>query len=238
MVEDPRTPIHDFLKPFLRDAWNSPGLLSGFESHLDDLGAAKLGPTLEQVAAPVPMLPVAKDPSDPLTPRVALEIVSHEAIVQEAYLDSVNVWTWSVGITDKSGHSVMRYKDNPQPLQKCLEVFIWLLRKNYIPAVLDAFYGRTLTEAQFAAALSFHYNTGAIGRASWVKAPSRQGMLEWRKPPEIIGRRTKEADLFFDGKWSQDGKVTVLGVNRSNHHPSWKSARRIDISADIAALLG
>ena len=55
--------------------------------------------------------------SNIITVKIAQEIVSHEAIVREAYKDSVGVWTWSVGITNASGHKVFpRYKDNPQSL--------------------------------------------------------------------------------------------------------------------------
>ena len=55
-----------------------------------------------------------------LTVKILGEIVSHEAIIREAYKDSKGIWTWSVGITSASGHGVERYKDSPQPLDKCL----------------------------------------------------------------------------------------------------------------------
>jgi lysozyme len=48
------------------------------------------------------------------------------------------------GITQASGHAVFpRYKDNPQPLERCLAVFLWLLRTKYLPAVLAAFGARS-----------------------------------------------------------------------------------------------
>ena len=101
----------------------------------------------------------------PLTPMIVGEILQHEGLAREAYRDSVGVWTWSVGITDASGHKVARYRDNPQPLERCLEVFMWLLTTRYLPAVNAAFGAFDPTEHQLAAALSFHYNTGAIARA-------------------------------------------------------------------------
>ena len=180
-----------------------------------------------------------------LTAKMAMELVGHEAIVQEAYKDSVGVWTWSVGITSASGHSVERYKDNPQAIERCLEVFVWVVRTNYLPDVLAAFGGRALTEAQLSAALSFHYNTGTIKRASWVKkwltgdiAGAKSSFMEWRNPPEIIGRRQDERDLFFDGKWSQDGKATIYEVAKPSYSPKWSSARRVDISAALAEAMG
>lgn len=179
-----------------------------------------------------------------LTARMLGEIVSHEAIVQEAYKDSVGVWTWGVGVTSASGHDVDRYKDNPQPIQKCLEVYHWLLKEKYLPPVLAAFKGRALSEAQLTAALSFHWNTGEIERASWVKSwlggkptTARQQFMQWRKPAAIIERRQKECDLFFGGRWSGDGKATVYQVRKPSYSPNWKSGKRVDISAALEELL-
>lgn len=179
-----------------------------------------------------------------LTARGAAEIVGHEAIVPEWYLDSVKVGTWGVGVTNASGHNVDRYKDNPQPIAKCLEIYVWLLREKYAPAVRAAFAGHFLTEAQFHAALSFHYNTGAISRAGWVRlwksgeiAQARTAFMEWRKPPEIIKRRQAECDLFFDGRWSGDGKATVLGVRKPSYTPDWSSAKRVDVLTPLKGLL-
>jgi len=179
-----------------------------------------------------------------ITLRAALELVTHEAIVQEAYKDSVGVWTWGIGVTDASGHGVMRYKDQPQPIERCLEIYIWLLKTRYAPDVLKAFAGRALTEAQFAAALSFHYNTGAILKAEWVKAwlagdiaSARAQFMNWRKPPEIIPRREKERDLFFDGRWSGDAMCNVYQVRKPSYAPDWSSVKRIDVSAAMQAAI-
>jgi hypothetical protein len=139
---------------------------------------------------------------------------------------------------------VLRYKDNPQPISKVIAVYEWLLREKYAPDVIAAFKGKALTEAQFTAALSFHYNTGAIRSASWVKSwisgnreKARQEFMNYRKPTEIIPRRTKERDLFFDGKWSGSGKATVFQVRKPSYQPSWSSAKRVDVTADIIAAL-
>lgn len=178
---------------------------------------------------------------DLLTARVALELVDHEAIVLEAYLDSENVWTWGIGVTDRSGHGVARYKNSPSTIQHVLEVYLWLLRKNYIPAVLRAFDGFPLTEEQFAAALSFHYNTGAIGTTSWVRmvkngqlAAARNFLTtHYLNDGALQGRRDKEAALFFDGKWSQRGTATVLPINKSTYRPIFSKGKQVDIRADM-----
>lgn len=181
-----------------------------------------------------------------ITIKTAREIISHEAIVREAYKDSVGVWTWSVGITSRSGHKVYpRYKDNPQSIKRCLEIYLWLLRKNYAPAVRLAFNGFALTEEQFAAALSFHYNTGGIGRATWARQwregeidAARTSFMNWKSPPEIIPRRKKERDLFFDGRWSNDGKASVYPVKKPSYKPDFRNGKRMSVNAALKELLG
>lgn len=177
-----------------------------------------------------------------LTPRIALELIAHEGIVTEAYRDSVGVWTWSVGITDASGHKVFpRYKDKPQPLEHCIGVFLWLLREKYLPPVLAAFGRHEPSEAQLGAALSFHWNTGAIARASWIGrfvkgdvAGARAGMLDWARPAALLPRRRKEQALFFDGTWSGDGSALVHGVNKPSYTPG--RAQRVMVRSLVEGL--
>ena len=172
-----------------------------------------------------------------ITPKCALELASHEGLVRQAYKDSVGVWTWSIGITNASGHNVERYINNPQPLEHCLEVYVWALER-YANDVREAFASKPLNEHQFAAALSFHYNTGGIKRATWVKkwlagdvAGAKKDFMSWSKPKEIIGRRQKERDLFFDGKWSNNGTVTEYTRVKSNGQLDFSSAKKTDIKA-------
>ena len=178
-----------------------------------------------------------------LTPRILGEILQHEGLVREAYRDSVGVWTWSVGITDASGHKVARYRDNPQTIGRCLEVFVWLLETRYLPAVLAAFGPFEPEEHQLAGALSFHYNTGAIGRASWLKRfldgdveAAREAILDWRRPPEILPRRRRERDLFFDAKWTGDGKMAVYDVSKPGYRPV--RPKRMPVEILLNGLLG
>ena len=175
-----------------------------------------------------------------VTYRVALEVASHEALIRQAYKDSVGIWTWAVGMTDATGHSVSRYINNPADLQHCMNVYAWAL-KNYSLGVQKAFRGHTLTEAQFAAALSFHWNTGAIERATWVKewkagdiARARKSFMNWVTPKEITARRRAERDLFFDGVWSNRGTMTEYTRLTSRSTPVWASAVKIDVSLELA----
>jgi lysozyme len=169
----------------------------------------------------------------------ALEVASHEAVIRQAYKDSVGVWTWSVGLTSNSGHKVERYIGKPQTLQHCMDIYVWALQR-YAKDVNEAFEGVELTKAQFVAALSFHWNTGGIKRASWVKSfkagrrrEAEQKFMQWKKPPEIIPRRQKECDLFFHGKWSNNGTMTEYTKLTKNSTPVWGSAKKVNVEKEL-----
>ena len=121
-------------------------------------------------------------------------------------------------------------------------MFLWLLTTRYLPPVLAAFGAFEPMEHQLAAALSFHYNTGAITRATGLKRflagdaeAARKAILEWRRPPEILPRRRKERDLFFDAKWSGDGKVAVYEISKPGYRPM--KPQRTAIEPFLAGLL-
>jgi lysozyme len=231
-----RKPIYDAIRTVRDRGWpaNDPelGAISDF---LDSIGVP---PDETPAAASIASVTA-------LTGRVVLEVITHEAIVQEAYKDSGGIWTWAVGVTDKSGHAVLRYRDNPQPLAKCLEVSIWLMRQRYLPDVLKAFAGYPLTEAQLGAALAWHYNTGAILESEWVdlvkvgKLREARGHVEshYLNGGDLAKRRKADAALFFDGVWSQDGCATIFPVRKPSYCPDWAHGKRVDVSADVAAIL-
>lgn len=179
-----------------------------------------------------------------LTPRIALELIAHEGIVKEAYRDSTGVWTWSVGVTNASGHEVFpRYKDAPQPLERCIAVYVWLLTTRYLPAVLAAFGSYDLTEAELGAALSFHWNTGAIARANWVQlvlagnsAGARAAIMDWAHPASLAARRTREQALFFEGTWSNDGQALVYEVAKPSYRPG--ASIKVPIAQIVQSAMG
>lgn len=198
-----------------------------------------------EAAAAAGQIGVPSTGGDQITVRVAQEIVEHEGIVLEAYLDVKNIWTWGLGVTNKSGHRVDRYKDKPTTLARVIEIFVWLLRNDYAPDVFAEFEGFQLTEAQFAAALSFHWNTGSIREASWCDAwkngdieDAKRRFMLWNKPSSIIERRQKECDLFFSGKWSQDGFAQVIPVSKPSYKPNFRKSVQVDIRPALAEALG
>lgn len=181
-----------------------------------------------------------------ITLKTLLEIASHEGLVYEAYKDAVGVWTWGIGVTNSSGHIVYpRYKDNPQSLKRVLEVYEWLVRTRYAPAVVGAFGNIPYEEHHFAAALSFHWNTGAIDRAIWFRqwkegdsSSAYESIMNWTKQDVVTERREKERDLFFSGRWNGSGYVKEWRVKKPSYKIDWSKGypTRIDaILADIIA---
>lgn len=185
-----------------------------------------------------------------VTYNVAMEIAAHESIILMAYKDSGGTWTWSVGLTHCTGHDVERYKDNPSNLAHALLIYAWAL-DNYADAVRKAFSGYTLTEAQFAAALSFHWNTGAIADASWVghvragrMASAERAFRSWNKSVGtgtvlrgLVTRRTQEWRLFTRGMWTHDGTMLEYTRVASNYTPDWSSGRKINVENELKAAL-
>jgi lysozyme len=177
-----------------------------------------------------------------LTPRCIALLCSQEGIVPEAYKDSVGVWTWGPGLAQTGGYDPMRYKDKPQPLSVCLRATIDAVNSHYLPGVVRAFAGHDLTEAELAAALSFHWNTGAIGRAQWVKdvlagrvTDAKVNILQWSSHGTITKRRTMERDLFFDGKWPSL-IATVYEVAKPSYKPDRE--RLIDVMPVLQQIMG
>lgn len=168
------------------------------------------------------------------------ELLSHEALVTSPYKDSVGVWTIGVGHTSGAG------KPNPQTMEKGVEVpiaeLIDLFRRDLAKFENDVNKALKVPVAQheFDALGSFHFNTGAIGRASLVdklnagdRLGAAAGFMLWKKPAEIIKRRTAEMKLFRDGKYSNDGKCTIYPADKFGN-VQWKSGRRISVASLIA----
>lgn len=161
-----------------------------------------------------------------LTPKVIAYLGHKEGLTTEAYKDSVGVWTWALGVTNASGHDVMRYKDRPSTLQEAIDVSVWLIKEKYLPAVEKAF--PNLNEAQLAAALSFHWNTGAIARLNGDFSKATQ----WHKPAVLQARRDEEQALFA-GKWPSSLAVPVYPVRKPSYSPDFGKAKTMAITSLI-----
>jgi lysozyme len=140
----------------------------------------------------------------------------HEGVVLRAYRDVAGVWTIGAGLTAASGvvtpkHGLTITKEEASRLLDLA------LTRNYAPAVRNAMPGAV--QHEFDGGVSFHFNTGAIGRASWVdawrrrdKEAVRKGLAKWVKGggkvlPGLQRRRKEEADLINYGVYSaSDGR--------------------------------
>lgn len=145
----------------------------------------------------------------------ALEV--EEGVVLRAYRDVVGVWTIGAGLTAASGvvvpkaGMIITREEATNLLQRAL-------RQNYEPTVAVAMSkvaGNTVTrpkQHEFDAGVSFHFNTGAINKASWVKrwlagsarSDVRTALLLWNKGggrvlPGLVARREREAQMLLDG---------------------------------------
>ena len=139
------------------------------------------------------------------SPRGIEDLVLSEGLSLKAYKDSVGVWTIGVGHAATSGKPPI-----PRPGMTITEAEAKRIlaadlaeREATVSAVLG-----DVPQHVFDGAMSFHFNTGAIQRASWVRAFKRGDRAEaerlfmlYNKPPEIVGRRKREADLIFRGKY-------------------------------------
>ena len=215
-----------------------PKIYSGLKQAI---GLASLAPPKEPDPVPIPVKPTVNY-------RLALELAFHEAVVRQAYLDSAGRWTWSVGLTSATGHDVKRYIGVKQPMQRCMDIYVWALR-NYAIQVEAAFVGFPLTQNQFAAAVSFHWNTGAIRRASWVKKvkegdlDAEDSFLEWRMSkgkvvPALEERRVMEWDLWSRNRWSNNGTILEYTRLTARNTPVWASAVRVSIEKELMQAFG
>lgn len=132
----------------------------------------------------------------------------HEGVVLKAYRDPVGVWTIGVGLTAASGVVVPKAgmtisRDEASRLLQAA------LNANYEPAVRAALPGAA--QHEFDGAVSFHFNTGAIGRASWVQRWKvrdadgvRAALMLWVKAggkvlAGLVQRRSEESNLVLHG---------------------------------------
>jgi len=177
--------------------------------------------------------------------RGLVALMRHEGIVPAPYLDSVGIWTFGVGHTAAAGSpdpAQMR-RGMPADLDGALREAMALFRRDVARYEADVSKAVTvpIKQHEFDALVSFHYNTGAIGRASAISklnAGDRTGAAEalmlWKKPPEIVKRRSTERRLFEEGAYPS-GTITVWGVTDAGK-VVWKPSRVLS-EADALALM-
>ena len=181
-----------------------------------------------------------------LTVRSVAYLAHEEGLGREAYYDSNKppVLTWAIGLTRAAGVNVQQYVNRPAPIADCLRASIAHLAAGYLPNVNRAFAGHALNDAQLAAAISFEWNTDAIGRADWVhhwtggdSAKARAGLVgNYLNGGALKARREREAALFFEGVWPDDMRCPVWQVS----HPSLRPFKPVptDIVPILQSIMG
>ncbi|MBP0438398.1 glycoside hydrolase family protein [Tianweitania sediminis] len=162
-----------------------------------------------------------------------VEIASHEGIVNAPYFDSVGKLTVGIGHTASAGEPDPAQHRREFTIGEIMTIFRRDIEK-FEARVRKAF-TRPLTQAQFDAAVSFDFNTGGIHRASWVKkfnagdmVGAKSAFMAWKKPKEIIERREKERDLFFDGRYSANGHANLYPADTAGK-VLWSKGKRVNV---------
>lgn len=133
------------------------------------------------------------------------DLIQSEGFKTRAYQDSVGVWTIGIGHTAAAGYPIPK-AGMVITSEQVKEIFARDIVK-YETAVFEML--PNVPQHVFDGAVSFHFNTGGIKRAKWVQHYLSGDMklayiafMSWKKPPSIISRRTREAELIFEGKYA------------------------------------
>jgi len=168
-----------------------------------------------------------------LSDKGLMALISHEGIVQSRYKDSVGIWTIGVGHTAAAGGIDPAKFTGTLTMREVFDMLRVDVAK-YEAAVSKAV-KVTLSQHQFDALVSFHYNTGAIGKASLVKrlnagdhAGAAKGFDAWVKPAEIKPRRMAEKALFLTGNYPPP--FATLYPATPQGKVLWGSGKRVDLA--------
>jgi lysozyme len=171
-----------------------------------------------------------------VTDKGLAELMSHEALVTAPYLDSEGVWTIGVGHTAAAGFP--NPATMPKGVQRPVSEMVMLFRQDIAKYEADVRKAVKVDLAphEFDALVSFHFNTGGIGRAKLTESLNRgdrraagNQFLNWVKPEVLRERRMKEMRLFTDGIYSNNGRVTVYPADERGRVLRMKGERvRVD----------
>ena len=162
-----------------------------------------------------------------------VEIVGHEGIALSKYKDSVGVWTIGIGATRSEIADLSAWPlSKTITIQEAFDLFSRSIVK-YEDAINKAL-ARPIDQYQFDALVSWCYNVGVgwVPKATIIKLVNQDAspkelynaLLMFRKPPEIIGRRIKEANLLAYGKYGENGRALLFPVSSSGYPMYTKGA--------------
>lgn len=166
-----------------------------------------------------------------------VEIIGHEGIGLSKYKDSVGVWTIGAGSTKTEIPDLDSWPlSKTITIQEAFDLFKSSMSK-YEDAI-NAVLTRNILQTQFDALVSWCYNVGVgwARKATVISlintnASSTQlysALLQYSKPKEIIGRRTKEAILLAYGRYNEAGKATLFPIS-VNGYPMYSKGKIINV---------
>lgn len=166
------------------------------------------------------------------TSSLGIAALEHdEGVVLRAYRCPAGIWTIGAGLTAASG--VVRPKAGMVITRaEATNLLRRALRENYEPAVSEVM--PAAKQHEFDAGVSFHFNTGAIRRASWVKLWRRKApradvaakFLIWNKGggrvlPGLVARRERELQLLQDGVYPVAARAAIIRPPRPAEDAVW-----------------
>ncbi len=162
-------------------------------------------------------------------------LTSVEGICLSPYLDSKDIKTIAIGATKSEIPNIANMPWETEITMERAFILLDSSLKKYVDAVQSSL-KIPVKQHQFDALVSICYNIGCSGlktslfmrriNSAYELAEVGDAILMWRKPPEIIGRRRKEVNLYKTGEYG-DGKANVFPVNPTTHKPQYARGRNI-----------
>jgi lysozyme len=175
-----------------------------------------------------------------------LALARHEGVVPAPYLDAKGVWTFGVGHTAAAGapDPGRMPRAMPADLDAGVREAFRLFRADlahYEADVVRAVHV-PIAAHEFDALVSFHYNTGAIGRAALTRAlnagdraAAGAAFMNWLRPPSLRLRREAERDLFLRGHYPT-GPIPVWAADAAGRVDFSRPVRRLGAAEALALL--
>lgn len=165
-----------------------------------------------------------------------VEIASHEGCCLTKYKDSVGVWTIGIGATRSEIPDIASWPmDKELSVKECFDLFKKSLEK--YERAINQNLTREIPQHMFDALVSWCYNvgTGWVSKATVMRRINNyetgkrlhDALMMYKKPPEIVGRRRKEADLLAYGYYTENPRVNVFPVSKSGH-PIYSRGTSVD----------
>jgi len=170
-----------------------------------------------------------------------MALIGHEGVVLSRYKDAVGVWTIGVGHTKAAGAPDPATYTGKMTMRDAFD----LMRKDivkYERGVLNAV-KVPLAQHEFDALVSFHFNTGAIAKASLTKhlnagnkAAAAKAFANWTKGggrvlPALVKRRSDERAMFSRGVYPKP--VATLYPATHDGRVQWSEGKQIDLVREL-----